>query len=618
MRHSRSSRRITRRQVIRWAAWFALANAGLMALLAVRSFTFSALPADTLSRVYLALILPGHFVLLTFLLLPLAALPVPVVPRSWAFVYVTGLYSLHLMLLLIDTQVFSLYRFHLNGMVWNILTSGVVTELLPFTWLTYLTAGLLLALLVAVEAAVGWGLWRVLFRRRSLYGYRVALLLVALVFSGQFMHAWADAAGYTAITRQMRYLPWLNGLTARRFFEEQGWKPRTEAIARTVPQARSGLSYPLTPLTCAAPGQPLNVLFIVVDGWRADTLDPVTTPQLMALAQRSQRFLNNYSSSDATRHGIFGLMYGLYANYWDPMLAEERGSVLVHQARVDGYRFGIYGSASVKFPEFDRTVFAEIRDQVPLETTGGDPAARDRTITDRFLRFLDEGDPARPFFGFLFYDSSHAYTFPPGFEGPYQPQWEVVNFLELNNGFDPRPFFNRYRNAVNYVDGLAGEVIATLKDKGLLERTVVVATGDHGEEFNENRNNYWGHNSNFSQWETQTPMVLYWPGTAPRTYTHTTSHVDVVPTLMEKVFGCTTPFDQYSNGRSLFDDSPRPYVVSGNYNVLAIIEPERVTELDMLGRTTTFDAHWKELPDARPPAAYLGAVLKDMGRFYRR
>ncbi len=67
-------------------------------------------------------------------------------------------------------------------------------------------------------------------------------------------------------------------------------------------------------------------------------------------------------------------------------------------------------------------------------------------------------------------------------------------------------------------------------------------------------------------------MVIYWPGKEAAEYTHLSSHVDLVPTLMPELLGCSNSINDYSNGRSLFDESERPFILSKNWNDYAIID----------------------------------------------
>src|SRR5947209_10248830 len=112
-------------------------------------------------------------------------------------------------------------------------------------------------------------------------------------------------------------------------------------------------------------------------------------------------------------------------------------------------------------------------------------------MTRRFVKFLDERDRGRPFFAFLFYDSTHAYDYPPDGPAPFQPVCPYVEHLSLASR-DTTRIRNRYLNAAHYVDGLAAQALQRLEQEHLLDSTVLIITGDHGEEFNDSGLNYWG------------------------------------------------------------------------------------------------------------------------------
>jgi len=603
-------------QALRWLGWFMLANTGVLLAVSSQYLTTARWPETARGLVFLVLALPGHYALLAFLpWLPLALLALLLPRRAVVVGAALTAYVVLVMVVIVDTQVFALYRFHLNGMVVNLLTGGAAGQQLPISWATFAMAGAILVALALGEWWLAQAVWRWVARHRRLHGFAVLGLMVAVFLAGQGFHAWADALQDRTVTRYVRYLPWPQLARMDETFDRWGWIPKQQRVALPERGGGTSLNYPLAPVVCEPPPEPLNLLVIVIDGWRFDTLGPKVSPHLDRLARESWTFANHFSSGNATRFGVFGLFYGLYASYWHAMLAERKGAVLVDELARQGYRMGIFGSASLASPEFDRTVFNDVRHLVDLQTEGRGPVQRDRTITDKFKRFVDNR-ANRPFFGFLFYDSTHGFTFPTDRPAPFQPYWQAINHLELNNDFDASLFFNRFRNSVHYVDALAGEAIAHLRARGLLERTVVVVTGDHGEEFNDNRLNYWGHNGNFSRYQTQVPLIVHWPGRGAREYTHRTSHLDVAPTLMTDLLGCTTPPDRYSQGRHLLQAGGRPFLVVGSWHSLAIRQPERVTVLDNLGQVDVLGPGYRPIPGARPDGAVMVQVLGEMGRFF--
>ncbi|MFN3739284.1 MAG: sulfatase-like hydrolase/transferase, partial [Thermodesulfovibrionales bacterium] len=122
-----------------------------------------------------------------------------------------------------------------------------------------------------------------------------------------------------------------------------------------------------------------------------------------------------------------------------------------------------------------------------------------------------------------------------------------------------------------YEDHLIGKIIKEVKEKDLLKNTIVVITGDHGEEFYEN--GYLGHTSAFNDYQTRVVFVLWHPEANPAERQDLTSHLDLVPTIM-KSLGYKNPYEDYSQGISLLEDIKRPYVITANWDTAALIDNE--------------------------------------------
>lgn len=608
-----------RRRLLRFAGWLALANAALLCLFATRYYRFTPLPGEGLGRLFTGLMVPAHFLALALPPLAVVALATLLRPGRWILGLGVGLYTFLAVLVLVDTQIYALYRFHFNAMVWSLLTSGVADEILPISGLAALQSTAVVAAIAALQTGLARGLWSLVGRRPRLGGRAVAAGLAGVIVGAHALHAWADAYLYTPITRQMTALPWLDGLTAHHWMERAGWVASPNSETRTVPFSESALAYPLSPPDCEPLRPPRNVLIVVIEEWRADEMGPVTSPHVWQLAQqRGVWFRNHFSSGNASRYGVFGLMYGLHGTYWDAMLAEQRGPVLVEEALRQGYEFHVRASAPLSHPEFDRTVFSPLRGEIPLGTPGERASERDRTVADGFLAFLEERS-ARPFFGFLFFDSPHAMDHPDDWPGPHAPARDWGSHLDLDDDTDPVPLANRHHNAVNYVDSLVGEVLDALEARGLLDDTAIVIAGDHGEEFNELGLNYWGHNSNFARYQVGVGLVVAIPGREPERVDRPTSHVDVAPTLLQEALGCRTPAELLSNGRSLFDETPRTHrVASGGSIGIGILEPDRLTLIERSGRVRLVDPELRELDGQEPDPERVAAVMDEMSRFFAR
>jgi hypothetical protein len=372
------------------------------------------------------------------------------------------------------------------------------------------------------------------------------------------------------------------------------------------------LSYPLQPLACSAPPAPLNIVVILIDSWRFDELNAAVTPNIDTFARRATRFMDHYSGGNATRIGVFSLFYSIPGTYWHRMLAHQRAPVLIEQLSNLGYDVQAFRSAPLHSPEFDRTVFAPIK-SIRKRSDGTSPAARDRDLTRDFIRYLDGRSDARPFFALLFYDAPHSFDYPADYPTVFEPSLAHVNYLKLRPGTDPKPLLNRYRNSLHYVDSLVGEALTNLTNRGLLDNSVVIVTGDHGQEFNDSGQNYWGHSSNFTRFQTGVPLLVYAPDLVPRVYSHRTTHFDVMPTVMRDYLGCDAPFAAYSVGQSLFEPGGRETIVMSEYADFAIMHADQTAVVRKHGLELR-DSNHVEIHDRLDPKV-IEAALEQKTRF---
>lgn len=595
-----------------WLVVFAIINSLLMSGINLSQIN---LPTEWVSAVYLVTAMTVHFLMLSLLLcLLIKILYLPCRSPVWRNRLCILIFGTAQLIVITNLKVYALYHFHLNGMVVNLLLGGALLENLAFSWVMW---GSIAGLLVGVFMVQ----WIILIIAQKIAastplksGRNIGLILVAII-GLQLTNGFADALGWHKVISQNRYIPWMQTTTMRSALEKLGFDViQTQKNAFT--KGAGGLNYPRTALQCTNK-KPLNIVMLVVDSMRADLLSPEVTPNLYQLQSEAISFQNHYSTSNSTRYGMFGLMYGIPGNYWNAMLKEERGSPLFDQTMQHHYDHFIYGSSKLTFPEFDRTIFSNLRDKLNKGSTKSS-ADNDLEITQRFLKDLDNLNPKTPFFGFLFYDAPHAFSLPKTYKSPFQPMLDHVNYMELHKDYDGTAFFNRYKATTHYVDSLMTQIIDKLRTKNLLQNTVVIITSDHGQEFNENKKNYWGHNSNFSVWQTKVPLLILWPDMPSKSIADLSSHEDILPTLLSDAFGCTTPIADYSTGMHLFKplDKERSILME-NWTDRAIFHQKNLHIIDPIGNITSVDQEYNQLDDIELPARVLQDNLEKISRFLK-
>ncbi|WP_164283097.1 DUF3413 domain-containing protein [Stenotrophomonas maltophilia] len=603
-----------------WWSLFVAGNAALAAAIALGNVPLRDNPGGSAGLAYLAIALPGHLLAFGALagLLPLLLGLWPRTARTLSISAVL-LQGLWLCLLLVDAKVFTLYRFHLNAMVVNMVFGGALQDQVALSWKTWLQVALLVAAVFAAEGLLAWACWKLLpaapRRRRVLQAWAAVALLMA---GGQVATAYYDARGDRDVIVQWNYLPWAQPITAKSFMRRLGVVSRQQA---GLPDPRHAqLQYPLHPLRCQNPHRP-NVLMVVLESLRQDVLTPQLMPNTSTLAQDARVFDHHFSTGNATRYGLFGLLYGLPGGYWPSMLDEQRGSQLFQVLGQQGYDLHLYGSAPLYSPEFDRTAFADVRDQLHQGPSALKSDGRDRAIISALQQDIRASQAAqRPWFGFVFLDSTHApYHMPDGYPPVATPMAADIDFLKFGPEHDPTPELNRYRTAVHYADSLIGSLLDDLRSQGLAEDTIVLVTGDHAEEFNDLKLNYWGHNGNFSDYQLQVPFVLHWPGMAAGRDARTSSHEDWVPTLMRHALGCENALSDFSTGQDLLAEpqGPRALVVE-SWSQRAIRHGDAIYVFDKFGNATALDRHYLPLPQQAPDAAAVRTAWEALTRFRNR
>jgi membrane-anchored protein YejM (alkaline phosphatase superfamily) len=609
----------TQKRLFRWCGWLLLTTIAFELLIAARYFGVADFDDGFGSLLFRTVMLLAHFTLVSAVLMALVLILVALRAPAWLVVpLATGLSIATLFALLIDTQVYQLYRFHINAGVMNLLLGGAARETFEFSGSMYSQSLAIALAIIGVQSAAAWLWWRHV--RNTSGNPRVARTLTVTLFAAlvtfHAWHVWADATGHEALLEQTDALPLRYAATAKRALRTLGVDVRNQPSAPSREHERGDLAYPLRPLDCEQSGTPPNIIVILIDSWRQDALNAQVTPNLDRFAQRAVRFTDHHSGGNATRIGVFSLFYSIPGTYWHRMLAEREGPVFITELLERSYDVRAFRSAPLFSPEFDRTVFVDVED-LRLRSDGDSAIERDRDVTSDFVSYLATRTDRSPFFALLFYDAAHKLDLPRDSNPPFQPSAAEVNYIGLDAETDPRPMHNRYRNSLHYVDSLVGEVLREVEARGLLENSVIVVTGDHGQEFNDNHRNYWGHGSNFTRFQTSVPMLLYSAALAPASHSHRTTHFDVVPTLMREYLDCDVPFSTYSVGHSLFEPGGRDTLLLSEYSDFAIVTADRIAVIRKQGMEV-LDAEYAELPDGRLASETIEAALEQKSRFYRR
>ena len=325
-----------------------------------------------------------------------------------------------------------------------------------------------------------------------------------------------------------------------------------------------------------------NVIIILVESLRPDVLVSFggrkeVMPELDRLARRSQLFLNNYTQASHSNYAdscILSSQYPLRARHYhlypkNPLYPR----VLIYDILSGlGYRSAIISSQNESWGQMrnfldtgnlDLFLDAENYDgptYVPRADTGfanfikGSKRAGkidDRFTIDRALNWINAD--TKPFFAYINMQNSHVpYEVPADFPRRFSPA--KLDFQIKFNDF-PKDRVEEVRNvyfdSLAYVDRQIGRLFEYLERKQLLDKTIIVVSGDNGQAFFEH--GFAGHANKLYDEVLRVPLLIFVPGLEPKAYDLLSQHIDVPPSLLELL---KLPPHPNFQGRSLFEKAP--------------------------------------------------------------
>jgi arylsulfatase A-like enzyme len=319
-------------------------------------------------------------------------------------------------------------------------------------------------------------------------------------------------------------------------------------------------------VACSSPrerlGERPNVLLISIDSLRADHLgiygNPLpTSPVIDRLAREGVLFEHALAPSSWTLPSHATMLTGKsqrdhQTTTTDSSIAREHELVSEAFARA-GYETVGFFSGPFLHPVygfsrgFEHYVSCQAEDTARAE--GGADAWRtahnDRTnhlVRAAFQRWVGERSN-RPFFAFVhMWDVHFDYVPPEPFDSMFDPDY--TGPLDGHNigreGFpldapprDVEHLKALYDGEIRYTDQTIGELLDALRRAGQLDRTLIVVTSDHGEEFLEHGNKT--HRKALYEESIHVPLIAWANSGLPRgaRIREPVSLEDVAPTILD-------------------------------------------------------------------------------------
>ena len=285
------------------------------------------------------------------------------------------------------------------------------------------------------------------------------------------------------------------------------------------------------PTPPAKPQAP-NVVLVTIDTFRADRVGTGVAPAIDRLAASGIRFTAARSAvpltlpSHTTIHtGLLPPAHGVRENGVDALAGTHQ--TLATLLKGAGYDTAAFVGAFVLDHRFGLARgFDTYDDQIPRDPDATDRLEAERpasAVVDRALAWLDARqsairNPQSAMFMWLHLYDPHA---------PYNP---------------PKEFLARtrtpYDGEIAYADSQLARVLDVLRQRGLMDHTVVVVAGDHGEGLGDHGERT--HGMLVYDSTLRVPLIIAAPGVAAATRDEPVSLADIAPTIL-RAAGVTPP-----------------------------------------------------------------------------
>lgn len=299
--------------------------------------------------------------------------------------------------------------------------------------------------------------------------------------------------------------------------------------------------HPVVPL-----GNRPDVFIFMLESTRADAIRPDVAPFLSRFRDEECQPLGEaWSGSNATHLSWFSFFHSRVPVFWREALegipdrSRFAGAQPLQLLKRAGYVIEVRAVCDLSYKDFGLSNFGSGTNLASTVVQANDDnaafsalgiAERERLCFEQLRASVLERADGGVYLTAL--DSPHYnYYWHEGFDPPFTEYDETTRFPLNPSENEVQRVVNRYWNAVAWCDSELEKFCAFLKQQGRYDNSIIIVTGDHGEEFQEQGS--WFHCSSLQPEQTQVPLLIKWPAALGRGPEHrTASHMDVMPSLL--------------------------------------------------------------------------------------
>ncbi len=314
-----------------------------------------------------------------------------------------------------------------------------------------------------------------------------------------------------------------------------------------------------------------NVILFIVESFRNNAVTPETMPKLSKWIKQGTFLKRHYANANKSELGTFALMYSRSPVTYDATTDANIESQLCDTFKRSDYKRYLVASCDFLYAKMDHFMneksFDVIIQNVHKTKEPGWWKNDIKTIQDLTKIVAQEEKKPKLIVSYLM-STHYRYFYPPEYE---IHKSDMTDYVEnehgsARNSIRRDDLLARYNNSLAFMDDQLGDFLSKVD----LTKNIVIITGDHGESFYED--GYVTHGSMLSEIQTNVPMLIAGPGIPAKEITVPTSHVDLLPTLVNLLHDQPVTIKN-CHGQDIF---------SPDYHPMSLVIHEYVESYDLL------------------------------------
>ncbi|MCB1116136.1 MAG: sulfatase-like hydrolase/transferase [Chlamydiia bacterium] len=327
------------------------------------------------------------------------------------------------------------------------------------------------------------------------------------------------------------------GLLKRIRFQSQNEKKSTPSSEYPLFKYTQGFSGEKVFDVSVGEGEKPHVIFLFMESFRGKNVGTLgakngASPHFDRLSQEGILFTDFYANSVRTSRSALSSLFGIPSDMDGSEVASKTKTPFIGIPQLmqeGGYQTSYLHNGPIEFEKQDQFFSLHGFDTVH----GGETIAKDfpkikpsswglpdECLMNHAANFLEANKETPQFLTLFTITNHHPWNLPAHYQPPAFP-------LEVSR------IYRKYLNTFHYSDACLGLFVDLLREKGLLENTLLFVLGDHGYPMGEH-NNFVEQRYLYEE-NIHVPLLIYGKGRIlePKRMTTPASQLDLVPTLMD-------------------------------------------------------------------------------------